>query len=434
MVIGIPVGNRMQSRGFGFVKFEREEDMVSAKEAHHVYMLGKRVEVKDAVARAYLPASLPLEEQRATSLRQFIKERPEVTHSVLDGELTVEHNLRKRRPLPEKCLPSWFFIFRKWLTGFLEDASERLGGERYPLSSLKGDFRATCRMELDHTALGYPKLSDFMRSLPGICRMCVVPVGCGPATHMVLLPPLSRPKYVPLLEPYSVDHDELPESVSDYHSPRSPLNANITDDSPHNTDSQHGDDACSGTNVQIQQSDDACSKSNGQSHQADGSSRSSAESMLDGSSSDNGSLLDDIPVSTPKLDLVEPVPAGKSDVIDPAPTRKPDLIEYVPTRKPDLIDCIPTRKPDSVQYGSLHRNESGPVRKPNLLEFGPTRKLDFIQSRPSACFVDCPVERPAVPPSSCETEMRFSFFESQWDKYLVRAPCLQGCNVYYVSY
>ncbi|CAN6356626.1 unnamed protein product [Urochloa humidicola] len=429
VVIGIPIGNRMQSRGFGFVKFEREEDMISAKEAHHVYMLGKRVEVKDAVARAYLP----LEEQRATSLRKFIKERPKVTHSVLDGELTEEHNLRKRRPLPEKCLPSWFFIFRKWLPGFLEDATERLEGERYPLSSLKGDFRATCRMELDHAALGYPKLSDFMRSLPGICRMCVVPVGSGPATHMILLPPLSRPKYVPLLEPYSFDHDDLPESVSDHHSPRSPLNANITDDSPHNTDSQQGDDACSGTNVQIQQSDDACCKSNARSHQGNGSSRSSAESLLDGSSSDNGSLLDDIPVSTTKLDLVKPVPIGKPDVIEcvPArnpdviecvPTGKPDLIDCIPTRKSDLMDCIPTRKPDLIQYGSLPRdNESGPVRKPNLLEFGLTRKLEFSQSRPSTCFSDCPVERPAVPPSSCETEMRFSFFQSQWDKYLT--PC-----------
>ncbi|OEL20703.1 hypothetical protein BAE44_0018278, partial [Dichanthelium oligosanthes] len=428
VVIGIPVGNRLQSRGFGFVKFEREEDMISAKEAHHVYMLGKRVEVKDAVARAYLP----LEEQRASSLRKFIKERPKVTHSVLDGELTEEHNLRKRRPLPEKCLPSWFFIFRKWLPGFLEDATDRLGvdGERYPLSSLKGDFRATCRMELDHTALGYPKLSDFMRSLPGICRMCVVPVGSGPATHMILLPPLSRPKYVPLLEPYSFDHDELPESVSDHHSPRSPLNANITDDSPHNTDSQQGDDACSGTNVQIQQSDDACSKSNGESQQGDGSSRSSAASLLDGSSSDNGSLLDDIPASTTKLDLVEPVPTGKHDVIDSVPTRKPDLIECVPTRKPDLIDrvptrkpdlidCVSTRKPDLIQCGSLPRNnESGPIRKPNFLEFGPTRKLEFIESRPSTCLIDCPVERPSVPPSSCEAEMRFSFFQSQWDKYL----------------
>lgn len=448
VVIGIPIGNRVQSRGFGFVKFEREEDMISAKEAHHIYMLGKRVEVKDAVARAYLPF-----EERATSLKKFLKERPKVTDSVLDGELTEERNLLKRRPLPEKCLPSWFFIFRKWLPGFLEDATERLGEEKYPLSSLKGDFRATCRMELDHTVLGYPKLSDFMRSLPGICRMCVVPVGSGPATHMILLPPLSRPKYVPLLEPYSFELDELQESVSDNHSPRSTLNTNITDDSHHNTDSQQGDDACS--------------KSNGQSQQGDQRSRSSAGSLLDGSSSDNGSLLDDIPVSTTKLDLVEPVPTRKPDVIDSVPTRKPDLIERIPTKKPDmiesmptrkpdliesiptikpdpiesiptrkpdlvesiptrkpeLIESIPTRKPELIQYGSLPRNnESGPIRKPNLLEFGPTRKFEFIQSRPSTCFTDCPVEKPAVPPSSREAEMRFSFFQSQWDKYLVRAP------------
>jgi hypothetical protein len=325
--------------------------------------------------------------------------------------------------LPEKCLPSWFFIFRKWLPGFLEDETARLGGERYPLSSLKGDFRATCRMELDHTALGYPKLSDFMRSLPGICRMCVVPVGSGPATHMVLFPPLSRPKYVPLLEPCSFDHDELAESVSDHHSPRSPLNANIADDSPHNTDSQQGHDACSETNVQIQQVDDACSETCVQSQHGHESSRSSAESQQDGSSSDNGSLLDDIPVSTTKLDLIESVTSVK-----------PALIESVPPRKPDLIESVPPR-PSLIDSGFLpQKNESGPTPKPNLLEFGPSRKLELIESRPSACFIDRPFERPAVAPSSCEGEMRFSFFQSQWDKYLVRAACLQTYNVYYVGY
>ncbi|TVU49607.1 hypothetical protein EJB05_00924 [Eragrostis curvula] len=115
VVIGLQIGNRVQSRGFGFVKFEREKDMISAKEAHHVYMLGKRVEVKDAVARAYLPV-----EERATSTRKFTQEYPKVNHTVLDGELTEEHGPQRRRPLPEKCLPSWFFIFRKWLPGFLE--------------------------------------------------------------------------------------------------------------------------------------------------------------------------------------------------------------------------------------------------------------------------------------------------------------------------
>lgn len=384
IVIGLKIGNRMQSRGFGFVKFQREEDMTSAKEAHHVYVLGKRVEIKDAVSRA----SLPVELHRATSLRQHIQECPKVTHTVMDGELTEEHNLQKRRPFPEKCLPSWFFIFRKWLPVFLVDATERLG-ERYPLSSLKGDFRATCRMELDHGALGYPKLSTFMRSLPGICRMCVVPVGNGPATHMVLLPPFSRPKYVPLLEPYSFDHDELPESVSDHQSPRSPITTNITEDSARNTDSQQGD-ACSESNVQSQQGDE-CSRSNG-------------ESQLDSDSTDNGSLLDEITVSTTKLALIESVP-----------TRKPDLVASEPI--PQKFESVPTRKPDLV--------ESGPTRKPGLVELGPTTKLDLVESRPTTCLV----ERAAVTPSSCETEMRFSFFHSQWDKYLTPCPKSNYCII-----
>jgi hypothetical protein len=90
--------------------------------------------------------------------------------------------------------PSWLIKFRQWLPTFLAGVSTRLNeGEWYPLSSLKGDFRATCGLELDHLALGYEKLSDFIRSLPEVCRMKIVPVGRGPATHMVLLPALTRP-------------------------------------------------------------------------------------------------------------------------------------------------------------------------------------------------------------------------------------------------
>ncbi|KAF0887637.1 hypothetical protein E2562_002353 [Oryza meyeriana var. granulata] len=443
VVIGIKIGDRVQSRGFGFVKFKREEDVINAKETHHVYMLGKRVEVKDAVARGSLPAEL----QKTASFRHHNQEVPKVTHRPLDGELNEEHYIRKRRPLPEKCLPSWFFIFRKWLPGFLVDATERLG-DRYPLSSLKGDFRAICRMELDHDTLGYPKLSDFMRSLPGICRMCVVPVGSGPATHMVLLPPVSRPKYVPLLEPFSFDHDELPESVSDHQSPRSPLTTNITEDSPRNTHSQQGD---------------TCSESNVQSHQGDECSRSNAESQQDSASTDNGSLLSEVTVSTTKPDSVESIPTGKSDLIEPVPTRKPDLIEPVPTRKPDLIvpeptrkldllepvltrksnvtepvptrkpnviEPVPTRKPDVIEPASLTQKlVSEPMRKIDLLESGLARRIGLIGSRPTTCFVDCPVERPAVNPSNCEAEMRFSFFQSQWDRFLAPYPKSDYCII-----
>jgi hypothetical protein len=422
VVIGIRMGDRVQPQGFGFVKFKREEDVISAKETHHVYMLGKRVEVKDAVARGSLPAEI----QKTAPFRHHSQEVPKVTHHLLDGELKEEHYIRKRRPLPEKCLPSWFFIFRKWLPGFLADATERLG-DRYPLSSLKGDFRAICRMELDHGTLGYPKLSDFMRSLPGICRMCVVPVGSGPATHMVLLPPVSRPKYVPLLEPFSFDHDELPESVSDHQSPRSPLTTNITEDSLRNTDSQKGD---------------TCSESNVQSHQGDECCGSNTESQQDSASTDNGSLLGEVTVSTPKPDSIESIPTGKSDLIELVPTRKPHLIDTVTTRKPDLIvteptrkpiviepvptrkpiviEPVPTRKPTVIEPASLTQKiVSEPMRKTDLFESGLARRIGLIGSRPTTCFVDCPVERPAVTPSNCEADMRFSFFQSQWDRFLV---------------
>jgi hypothetical protein len=92
--------------------------------------------------------------------------------------------------------PSWLTKFLQWLPVFLTGVSMRLKeGDWYPLSSLKGDFRATCGLELDHLGLGYEKLSDFIRCLPDLCRMKIVPVGRGPATHMVLLPGL--PQFAP---------------------------------------------------------------------------------------------------------------------------------------------------------------------------------------------------------------------------------------------
>lgn len=88
---------------------------------------------------------------------------------------------------PRKCSPPWLAVFKKWLPAFLSSVSRRQqGAEKYPLSSVKADFRATCGMELDHIALGFPKLSDFLRTMPELCRMKIVPVGRGPATHVVL--------------------------------------------------------------------------------------------------------------------------------------------------------------------------------------------------------------------------------------------------------
>ncbi|KAH9320864.1 hypothetical protein KI387_015503, partial [Taxus chinensis] len=50
------------------------------------------------------------------------------------------------------------------------------------------DFRASCGMEIDYVSLGYFKFSDFIQSLPGLCRVKIVGIGRGLATHIVLLP------------------------------------------------------------------------------------------------------------------------------------------------------------------------------------------------------------------------------------------------------
>ncbi|KAG0617942.1 hypothetical protein M758_4G026200 [Ceratodon purpureus] len=99
------------------------------------------------------------------------------------------------RGCPSGHAPAWLNTFKEWLPEFLTRVSMRLKeGEWYPLSSLKGDYRAICGLELDHVSLGFEKLSDFVRSFPELCRMKIVPVGRGPATHMVLLPPHTRTK------------------------------------------------------------------------------------------------------------------------------------------------------------------------------------------------------------------------------------------------
>ncbi|CAK9231201.1 unnamed protein product [Sphagnum troendelagicum] len=173
VVIGSQSGDHLQSRGFGFVTFKHVESVAAAVEAHYINIFGKKVEIKSAVPRSELPA---LDSARS------------------DSNVQEQYSPLPADKMSEGSTPSWLIKFRQWLPTFLAGVSTRLNeGEWYPLSSLKGDFRATCGLELDHLALGYEKLSDFIRSLPEVCRMKIVPVGRGPATHMVLLPALTRP-------------------------------------------------------------------------------------------------------------------------------------------------------------------------------------------------------------------------------------------------
>ncbi|XP_019102231.1 PREDICTED: uncharacterized protein LOC104698747 [Camelina sativa] len=92
-----------------------------------------------------------------------------------------------------KSVPPWLIKFVNWLPGYLRDTSENWRGAGYPLSSLKGDFRAIFGQDIDHSSIGFPKLSDFIKSFPKLCEMKVVPIGIlGDATHWVMLPVKSK--------------------------------------------------------------------------------------------------------------------------------------------------------------------------------------------------------------------------------------------------
>lgn len=237
VVIGSQAGNHVQSRGFGFVTFKSEDSVAAAVQAHYVNISGKKVEIKGAIPKVVLLHEFQkLSRQQKHEHQQLVspiameakdKGREETASWV---ETLFGSGLKTTNPdIATQNTPQWLKTFKRWLPLFLIDASKRLGeGECYPLSSLKGDFRATCGMELDHTSLGFLKLSDFMRSFSGVCRMKIVPVGKGPATHMVLLPSLPQSYNQPHSQTQTLLEEPKPQPFYDdvsspYQPSRSPL-------------------------------------------------------------------------------------------------------------------------------------------------------------------------------------------------------------------
>lgn len=214
IVVGIQEGEETKSRGFGFVTFKQEKSVSTAVETHFVIIMGKQVEIKSVIPKCLLLTELqklsiqqhqPKQnyqyEPQAKIPSEKITEKIEVEQMSWVGRLfhgqpkTCSNELQEHiSPSFDESMPAWLRIFKKWLPRYLHDQSTRFKEGEYALSSLKGDFRATFGLELDHASLGYSKLSDFMKSLPGICRMKTVPIGkCGPATHLVLLPNFPMP-------------------------------------------------------------------------------------------------------------------------------------------------------------------------------------------------------------------------------------------------
>ncbi|KAJ4823929.1 hypothetical protein Tsubulata_009763 [Turnera subulata] len=213
MVVGIPTGSKLQSRGFGFVTFKDEKSFTAAVEAHYVTIQGKEVEIKSAVPKWVLvsqPQKSPLQNQeqidslslaltpgqktmKEIANRQNVDEQNQTeTACSLTEEAISEFRSWVDKLIdgkPHKGMPKWLRTFRRWFPCFLKEVSEREGG--YALSSLKADFRTAFDLELDHASLGFPKLSEFMRCFPDLCRIKHITTGeKRPANHMVLLPKL----------------------------------------------------------------------------------------------------------------------------------------------------------------------------------------------------------------------------------------------------
>ncbi|BBN12814.1 hypothetical protein MPTK1_5g23100 [Marchantia polymorpha subsp. ruderalis] len=224
VVIGSHSGDQVQSRGFGFVKFKHEASVLLAIQTHYIHLFGKKVEIKGAVPRTGVshletsersfPMTRSLSPEASfggTSSSSLLTPKLPFTNLNCNAESEEpaqwtkrgnqgadDQSSKKKKAVSEggsSTAPTcnagaqWVLRFKQWLPSFLIEVYNRLKeGEWYPLSSLKGDFRATCGLELDHTSIGYHKLHDFIKSHPELCKIKIVPVGLGPATHMVLLP------------------------------------------------------------------------------------------------------------------------------------------------------------------------------------------------------------------------------------------------------
>lgn len=253
MVVGAPTGEKIVSRGFGFVIFKEEKSVSAAVAARYVTIMGKQVEIRSAIPKSLLLADLQLSDQdellagfskkkitrktivcrdekagsKVQSLQAPIEKVGRVfSHDKKNAEVKSEliswvHRLIHGQPkdsvaglkLDEKKRPLWLKTFEKWLPRFIRYVSKMEG--EYALSSLKADFRGAFGLELDHASLGFPKLSDFMKCFPDICEIKFVPLGKQKsANHMVLVPAIPKHQRKPL-QPLSVNNLYQAKSTDD---------------------------------------------------------------------------------------------------------------------------------------------------------------------------------------------------------------------------
>ncbi|KAL9275443.1 Heterogeneous nuclear ribonucleoprotein 27C-like protein [Drosera capensis] len=208
----------IHSRGFGFVTFKDEKFVSVALDDHYVNMRGKQVEIRNFLYRKCpfitekndIPTQAEVHQETcllqpqppsATDLGTNLLENMSWADRVVKGQLGQSNNEDRFQYLKTSSnCPKWFDILKKWLPGFLKTFKKNAKkGEYYSLSSLKADFKSIYGLELDHASLGYSKLSDFLKSVPKLCRIKIIHTGGPSPNHLVLEPSIGGQLRVDLL-------------------------------------------------------------------------------------------------------------------------------------------------------------------------------------------------------------------------------------------
>lgn len=230
-IMKVQVGNELHSRGFGFVTFKNEMSANEAVKVQYVTITGKQVEIKSAIRKCFFldkPQNVSVQDVQEHDGKCLQKMEALHPGEEMPRSEAAEDTRNKQTPWMDTLLntipkspsgevesheglcsvtqksPPWVRAFRKWLPGFLKEATENMNGAKYPLSSLKADFKAAFGRELDHASLGYLKLSEFIQKFSDLCRVEFMQRGgTGACNHMVLFPRGPRTSRPPSRSPPS---------------------------------------------------------------------------------------------------------------------------------------------------------------------------------------------------------------------------------------
>ncbi|KAM5549923.1 hypothetical protein ABKV19_001045 [Rosa sericea] len=210
VVIVTQIEKKIQSRGFGFVTFREEKSALEAMQANYVTMRGKKVEIKSLIPKLVFRAEfekmspqqreqdknfqLPLQKSNEYIMEGDNPEQGSCADRLVLGQpaaCSIEPQAHVTKSSEDPSTPTWLKVFKKWFPGFLQGLLKQ---SKYALSSLKADFRAKFGLELDHSSVGYSKLSDFLECFSDLCTVEILSI-CKrrPPSHMIVRPNFFRP-------------------------------------------------------------------------------------------------------------------------------------------------------------------------------------------------------------------------------------------------